>query len=68
MVPNEKFITTTFVNWTRDDPRQRYEVDFQVAYNTDLDLIPEMIGALSETMSSTAVIARSTVLTATEFG
>ena len=44
MVPNEKFITTTFVNWTRDDPRQRYEVDFQVAYNTDLDLIPEMIG------------------------
>ena len=20
MVPNEKFITTSFVNWTRDDP------------------------------------------------
>ena len=28
MLPNEKFVTTTFVNWTRDDPRQRYEVEF----------------------------------------
>ena len=45
MVPNEKFITTTFVNWTRDDPRQRYEVEFQVAYDTDLDRVPDLISA-----------------------
>ena len=43
MVPNEKFITNTFVNWTRDDPRQRYEVPFAVAYGTDLRSIPPMI-------------------------
>ena len=43
MVPNEKFITDTFVNWTRDDPRQRYEVDFSVAYDTDIRKIPDMI-------------------------
>ena len=43
MLPNEKFITTTFVNWTRDDPRQRYEVEFSVAYDTDIEVIPDMI-------------------------
>lgn len=43
MLPNEKFITTTFVNWTRDDPRQRYEVEFTVAYDTDLEPLPELI-------------------------
>jgi len=43
MVPNEKFITTTFVNWTRDDPRQRYEVEFQVAYDTDIEQVPDLI-------------------------
>lgn len=45
MVPNEKFITDTFINWTRDDPRQRYEVDFSVAYDTDIEKVPEMICA-----------------------
>lgn len=43
MLPNEKFITTTFVNWTRDDPRQRYEVEFSVAYDTDIEIIPDLI-------------------------
>ena len=43
MLPNEKFITTTFVNWTRDDPRQRYEVEFTVAYDTDLEPLPDLI-------------------------
>lgn len=45
MVPNEKFITDTFINWTRDDPRQRYEVDFSVAYDTDIEKIPDLICA-----------------------
>jgi small-conductance mechanosensitive channel len=43
MVPNEKFITTRFVNWTRADPRQRYEVPFVVGYDTDLHKIPPLI-------------------------
>ena len=43
MVPNEKFITTRFVNWTRADPRQRYEVPFVVTYDTDLHKLPKLI-------------------------
>jgi len=44
MVPNEKFITGVFINWTRD-PRQRYEVDFSVSYDTDITGLPELIVA-----------------------
>jgi small-conductance mechanosensitive channel len=43
MVPNERFITTRFVNWTHGDPRQRYEVPFVVAYETDLHKVPPLI-------------------------
>ncbi len=43
MVPNEKFITTSFINWTNEDPRQRYEVEFAVAYDTDLHAVPALI-------------------------
>lgn len=43
MVPNEKFITGVFINWTRDDPRQRYEVEFSVSYDTDITGLPEKI-------------------------
>jgi small-conductance mechanosensitive channel len=42
-VPNDKFITTRFTNWTHDDSRQRYEVDFSVAYDTDLHAVPPLI-------------------------
>ena len=45
MVPNEKFITSVFVNWTRDDPRQRYEVEFSVSYDTDIRKVPDLIVA-----------------------
>ena len=45
MVPNEKFITGVFINWTRDDPRQRYEVEFSVSYDTDIRGLPELIVA-----------------------
>jgi small-conductance mechanosensitive channel len=48
MVPNEKFITTSFINWTRDDPRQRFEVEFSVAYESD---IHEVIRLVSEAVS-----------------
>ncbi len=43
MVPNDTFITTRFTNWTHDDPRQRYEVEFSVAYDTDLHKVPPLI-------------------------
>lgn len=42
-VPNEKFITGVFINWTHDDPRQRYEVEFSVSYDTDITDLPELI-------------------------
>ena len=41
--------TTTFVNWTRDDPRQRYEVEFSVSYDTDIEQIPDMIAKVVAT-------------------
>jgi len=43
MVPNEKFITTQFTNWTRDDPRQRYEVEFSVSYDSDLHEVKKLV-------------------------
>lgn len=44
MVPNEKFITSSFVNWTHSDPSQRYEIPFSVSYDADLHLVPPLIG------------------------
>ena len=43
VVPNERFITTTFTNWTHQDSRQRYDLEFSVAYNTDIRTLPELI-------------------------
>ena len=43
VVPNEKFITSTFTNWTHDDPRQRYTLTFSVAYDSDIPSIPKLI-------------------------
>ncbi|MDG6773813.1 mechanosensitive ion channel [Thiomicrorhabdus sp. ZW0627] len=43
VVPNERFITTTFTNWTHDDPRQRYTLEFSVAYDSDIPSIPDLI-------------------------
>ncbi|VAW01292.1 Potassium efflux system KefA protein / Small-conductance mechanosensitive channel [hydrothermal vent metagenome] len=45
MIPNETFITEQFINWTRDDPRQRYEVEFSVSYDTDPHKVPPLIAA-----------------------
>lgn len=39
MVPNEKFITTSFTNWTHNNKLQRYPINFQVSYDTDLDVL-----------------------------
>lgn len=37
MVPNERFITTAFTNWTHYNQKQRYSLNFDVAYDTDLE-------------------------------
>jgi small-conductance mechanosensitive channel len=49
MVPNEKFITTTFTNWTHNNKLQRYPINFQVAYKTDLE---KMFPILREVVAS----------------
>jgi small-conductance mechanosensitive channel len=43
IVPNEKFIVETFTNWTHKDKRQRYRVDFSVAYSSDIDQLIALI-------------------------
>ena len=43
MVPNTKFTEDAYENWTHKDPRQRFEVHFTVAYDTDLDALEDML-------------------------
>jgi small-conductance mechanosensitive channel len=55
MVPNEQFITTTFTNWTHKNNKQRYQIEFQVAYSTDLhqlfDLIRTVVASHPQVLS-----------------
>ncbi|NVJ92300.1 MAG: mechanosensitive ion channel [Methylocystaceae bacterium] len=39
MVPNERFITTAFTNWTHENLLQRYALHVSVSYDTDLDMV-----------------------------
>ncbi|MES0875177.1 mechanosensitive ion channel family protein [Sinimarinibacterium thermocellulolyticum] len=43
LVPNDAFITRPFTNWTHKDRKQRYRVDFSVAYDTDIRKLCELI-------------------------
>ena len=43
LVPNEKFISALLINWTHKDPKQRYRIDFSVAYHTDIRAMVEII-------------------------
>jgi small-conductance mechanosensitive channel len=43
MVPNEQFITTNFINWTHKNKKQRYALEFQVAYSTDMHKLFELL-------------------------
>ncbi len=49
MVPNESFITTSFTNWTHFNQKQRYPIEFSVAYKTDL---PKMFDILRDVVAS----------------
>ncbi len=55
VVPNEKFIVETFTNWTHKDQRQRYRVDFSVAYHSDIrklvDIIKEVVASHPQVFS-----------------
>jgi len=45
IVPNESFVGSTFTNWTRKNKKQRYRVDFSVAYGSDIRELVEIIKA-----------------------
>jgi len=43
VVPNEDFIVSRIVNWSDAGSGNRYEVDFSVSYDTDINIIPDLI-------------------------
>jgi small-conductance mechanosensitive channel len=43
VVPNETFITGAFTNWTHNNEKQRYSIEFQVSYNTDLEFLFQLL-------------------------
>ena len=45
VVPNEDFITTRITNWSDAGSGNRYEVDFSVSYDTDINKVPAIIEA-----------------------
>lgn len=55
LVPNEKFINSLMINWTHKDPKQRYRIDFSVAYKTDIramcEIIKEAVGKHPQVIS-----------------
>ncbi len=45
VVPNEDFITTRVVNYSDSGSANRYEAAFSVSYDTDINLIPDIVEA-----------------------
>lgn len=45
VVPNEDFITTRVVNYSDQGSANRYEADFSVSYDTDINEVPGIIQA-----------------------
>jgi len=43
VVPNEDFITTRVVNYSDSGSGNRYEAPFSVSYDTDINLVPDII-------------------------
>lgn len=43
VVPNEDFITTRVVNYSDSGSANRYEAAFSVGYDTDINLVPDII-------------------------
>ncbi|WP_100643155.1 mechanosensitive ion channel family protein [Alteromonas facilis] len=59
LVPNEKFINSLLINWTHKDPKQRYRIDFSVAYHTDIramvDIVKEAVAQHPQVISGEEV-------------
>lgn len=55
VVPNETFITSTFTNWTHKNSEQRYSLEFQIGYDSDvekaIDYIREVVIAHPQVLS-----------------
>jgi len=45
VVPNEHFITTRVVNYSDAGSANRYEALFSVSYDTDINLVPDIVAA-----------------------
>lgn len=43
VVPNEHFITTRVINYSDSGSANRYEAEFSVSYDTDINLVPDII-------------------------
>lgn len=43
VVPNEHFITSRVVNYSDQGSANRYEAEFSVSYDTDINLVPDII-------------------------
>ena len=43
VVPNEDFITTRVVNYSDSGSANRYEAEFSVSYDTDINLVPDIV-------------------------
>lgn len=43
MVPNSTFISSRFANWTHQHRKQRYSLEFQVAYDTDVPAMLDIV-------------------------
>lgn len=50
VVPNENFITSRVVNYSDAGTAHRYEVEFSVAYETDIHRVPPLIEAAVQTL------------------
>ena len=46
MVPNSLFISERFANWTHQHRKQRYSLEFQVAYGTDIPAMLDIVRAV----------------------
>lgn len=43
VVPNEDFIVTRVINYSDSGSANRYEVSFSVSYDTDINMIPDLV-------------------------
>ncbi|MEM7401990.1 MAG: mechanosensitive ion channel domain-containing protein [Pseudomonadota bacterium] len=63
VVPNETFVTSSFINWTHADLKQRYAIEFQVAYDSDME---KLVKVLKEVVASHPQVLSGSAYTAEE--